>query len=80
MSSFESWLSSSLMHACTLCQPLLSVFSQSTSHEAHPVAETHCCNQEILRRGGIILFCDFVVSNMLDMYMCTRLHYLCPCK
>nr|XP_022340193.1 huntingtin-like isoform X2 [Crassostrea virginica] len=40
--------------------------SQSTSHEAHPVAETHCCNQEILRRGGIILFCDFVCENMLD--------------
>ncbi|XP_056004424.1 huntingtin-like isoform X2 [Ostrea edulis] len=40
--------------------------SQSTSHEAPPVIETHCCNQEILRRGGIILFCDFVCENMLD--------------
>ena len=32
----------------------------------------HCCNLEILRRGGLILFCDYAVSLLFDRYYHSR--------
>ena len=32
------------------------------------VTRWHCCNLEILRRGGLILFCDYAVSMMCTVF------------
>ena len=45
--------------------------SVETSQCEETVAATrwHCCNLEILRRGGLILFCDYAVSCKFRHFM-----------
>jgi hypothetical protein len=40
----------------------LIIFSQSLNLEEPLTPLTQCCNLEILRQGGLVLFCDYVVS------------------
>ncbi|KAK3095770.1 hypothetical protein FSP39_018831 [Pinctada imbricata] len=47
--------------------------NQSTNLICPPVTLTHCCNLEILRRGGLVLFSDYVCENLLDAEQMTWL-------
>ncbi|XP_033756060.1 huntingtin-like [Pecten maximus] len=40
--------------------------SQSSDLEVQVSPMTHCCNLEILRRGGLVLFCDYVCENLTE--------------
>ncbi|XP_060084449.1 huntingtin-like [Ylistrum balloti] len=40
--------------------------SHSADLEVQVSPMTHCCNLEILRRGGLVLFCDYVCENLTE--------------
>ncbi|XP_036790018.1 huntingtin isoform X7 [Oncorhynchus mykiss] len=48
------------------CTKLLSPHSSGGVEEERPEARLAMCNREIVRRGGLILFCDYVCQNLHD--------------